>query len=140
MNSSWDGEVINICEHFCDASKCRTIKEDVDTFYLYVFQRLHATWFQCFLEKYQSLFLFNFLIGRKLLYNIVLVSAIQQYKPIIIILVMRTSITSWWYISPPSWSSLPSLHPTPLGHYHRASGWAPCITQKLLTSYLFNLW
>ena len=35
-----------------------------------------------------------------------------------------------------SWSSLPSLHPTPLDH-HRAPGWAPWVIQQLLTSYLF---
>ena len=39
------------------------------------------------------------------------------------------------HISPPSWASLPSPQPTPLCH-HRTSGWAPCVIQPLLTSYL----
>ena len=34
--------------------------------------------------------------------------------------------TIFIHILPPSWASLPSCHPTPLG-YHRAPGWAPCV-------------
>ena len=62
------------------------------------------------------LFLIYFLIGGKLLYDVVLVSAIQQCESAIIT-----------HISPPSWVSLPS--PTPTGH-HRVPGWAPCVTQQ----------
>ena len=64
------------------------------------------------------------LIGIKLLYNVVLITAIQQCNLAIII-----------PISPPSWASHP--YPlTPLGH-HRAPGWVPCVIQQLLSSYLF---
>ena len=36
--------------------------------------------------------------------------------------------------------SLPPLpYPTPQGH-HRAPGWAPCVIQQLLISYLFYTW
>ena len=44
------------------------------------------------------------------------VSAVQQCKSAIII-----------HISPPSWASLPSLHPTPL-NCHRMLDWASCVT------------
>ena len=47
----------------------------------------------------------SFSIAGKLLYNVVLVSDLQQCKSVIIM-----------YISPPSWASLSSPHPTPLGH------------------------
>ena len=40
---------------------------------------------------------------------------------------------------PPSWTSLPRLHPTHLGH-HRAPGWALCAIQQVPTSYLFYTW
>jgi len=54
-----------------------------------------------------------------LIYSIVLVSAIQQHKPIIAIYI---------YIYLPSlWSLPPTAPPSrPLGH-HRAPGWAPCV-------------
>ena len=35
-------------------------------------------------------------------------------------------------------ASLAASHPTPLGH-HRAPGWAPCVREQLLTSYLFYM-
>ena len=50
-----------------------------------------------------------------MVYNIVLVSAIQHRESVIII-----------HTSPPSWVSLPSPNPIPLGH-HRTLGWAPCV-------------
>ena len=75
-----------------------------------------------------SFFFFNFLIGGNLLYNVVLVSVSQQRESAIII-----------HISPPCWASLPFPHPSSLDH-HRAPGWAPCVTQQLLTSYLFCTW
>ena len=59
--------------------------------------------------------LIYFLIGGKLLYNVVLVSAVQQHKSAIIICIPH-----------PCWASLPSPNPTPLGH-HRVPGWAPCV-------------
>ena len=59
-----------------------------------------------------------------LLYNIVLVSAVQWSES-------ATCI----HISPPSWTS-PSPHPTLLGH-HRARSWAPCAIQQLPASYPF---
>ena len=34
---------------------------------------------------------------------------------------------------------LPCTHPIPLSH-HRVPGWAPCVIQQLLTSYLFHTW
>ena len=54
-----------------------------------------------------------------MIYSIVLVSAIQQHKPIIAIYI---------YIYLPSlWSLPPTAPPSrPLGH-HRAPGWAPCV-------------
>ena len=59
-----------------------------------------------------------------MLYSVVLVSAIQQQESAVSI-----------YIYPlPLESSPLALHPTPLGCY-RASGWAPCVIQKLPTSY-----
>ena len=57
-----------------------------------------------------------FLNGGKLLYSIVLVSAIQQPELVIIIY-----IPSLWSLPP--WPPYP--HPTPLGH-HRVPGGAPC--------------
>ena len=60
-------------------------------------------------------FFFLFFIGVHLLYNVVLVSAVQQSESVTCI-----------YVSPPSLISLPGcLHPTPLGH-HRAASWFPC--------------
>ena len=62
-------------------------------------------------------FFIYFLIGRKLFYKVMLVSAVQQSRSVIII---------HRYISSLPLPSLPSSHPTPLGH-HRAPGWAPCV-------------
>ena len=54
---------------------------------------------------------FFFFIGVHLLYNVVLVSAVQQSESVTCI-----------YVSPPSLISLPGcLHPTPLGHHRAAS-------------------
>ena len=69
-------------------------------------------------NKYKSFLL----IGRELLYSVVLVSTVQQCES-----VMRTA---------PSWVSPP--HPTPVGH-HRARGWLR-VTHQLLTSYRFCTW
>ena len=50
---------------------------------------------------------------------------------------------SWWSL--PYNANIYSLclepvsHPTLLGH-HRAPGWAPCVIQKIPTSYLFYIW
>ena len=72
---------------------------------------------------------FFFLIGGKLVYSVVLVSAVQQHESAIII-----------HISLPSWTSLPPyVHPTHLGH-QRGLSWAPCVIQQLPTSYLFYIW
>ena len=68
------------------------------------------------------IFLIYFLIGGKLLYNVVLVSAIQQCKLAIII-----------HVSPPFLVSLPSSHPTALDHHRVLAG-------QLLTNYLFYTW
>ena len=73
-------------------------------------------------------FLINFiyfLIGRKLLYNFVFVSALQQCKEVIIVCISLSSR-----------ALLLSSHPTLLGH-HRVPSWAPCIIQQVVTSYLF---
>ena len=53
----------------------------------------------------------------------------------------RLSSSSSIYIYITSSLSLPPAHPHPtfVGH-HRAAGWAPCITQQLLASYLFHIW
>ena len=59
-------------------------------------------------------FLNIFLVGGKLLYNIVLVSNIQQCESVIIM-----------HVFPPSWACLSLPHPSPLGH-HRTPGWAHC--------------
>ena len=67
-----------------------------------------------------SLFV-HFLIGGKLLYNSVLLSAVQQCESITII-----------YESLPSGASLCCPHPTSLGH-HRAPGWTSCVSQQLPT-------
>ena len=61
----------------------------------------------------------------ELLYNVLLASAVQQCESAICI-----------HISPPSWTSLQPLHPTPLGH-HRTLSWAPCAVQQLPNSHLF---
>ena len=64
-----------------------------------------------------------FLTEGKVFYNVVMFSALQQHKSAIII-----------HISPLSWAS---LHPPIPSHPSRSSpGWAPCVIQKLLTSYL----
>ena len=65
----------------------------------------------------KQIFFFNW---RKI--NFALVSVVQQCKSDIII-----------HISLSHCGSIPSPHPTPVGH-HRASGWAHCVIQQLLTS------
>ena len=66
-----------------------------------------------------------FFIGVKLLYNVVLVSAVQWSESAIRI-----------PISPSSWTSLPPF-PLHLGH-HRGPSWAPCAIQQVPTTYLFT--
>ena len=56
---------------------------------------------------------FKFFSWKILLYNAVLISAVQQHKSVIM------------YITLPSFASLPWSHPTPLGH-HRAPRQSPC--------------
>ena len=65
----------------------------------------------------------------KLLYNVVVVSIVQQHKSVTII-----------YIDPSSGASLPSPHPTPLGH-QRVPGWATSVIYiwQIPTSYLFYI-
>ena len=65
------------------------------------------------------IFWFKFLTGGKLLYNVVMSSAIQQCESVIII-----------HISPSFWAFLSSPHPTPLDH-HRAPRWAPCVIKHI---------
>ena len=70
-------------------------------------------WLACllltFLKRTHFLFIYYFLLGGKLLYNVVLISAAQQLESAISV-----------YIAPPSWVSLLTPpHPTPLG-CHRA--------------------
>ena len=67
-----------------------------------------------------------FLIGVKLIYNVLMVSAVQQNKSAIII-----------PISPPSWASFPFLHPIPLGH-HRVPGWAPFLYSNFSSAIYFT--
>ena len=63
---------------------------------------------------------FLFLIGRKLLYNVVLIAAVQQCQSVII-----AHMCVYIYI--PSLLNLPPLpYSIPLGHY-RAPDWAPCV-------------
>ena len=50
----------------------------------------------------------------QLIYNVVLVSAVQRQESALSI-----------HAPPPSWAALTPSHPTPQGH-HRAPGWAPC--------------
>ena len=66
----------------------------------------------CFLNNllFNKLLFFNF-------YNAALVSAIQQFRPAILI---HPSLVSWF--------SHPSPPPTPLGHL-RGPDWAPCVTR-----------
>ena len=66
------------------------------------------------------LYFFNFFFnGVSLLYNVVLVSPLQWHESAVCI-----------HVSPPSWASFTSLHPTTLG-CPRAPGWAPCAIQQL---------
>ena len=66
-----------------------------------------------------------FFIGLKLLFNAIIVSAVQQCELAICI-----------HLSPPAWSSFPLSHPYPtLSVDHRALSWAPCALQQLPTSY-----
>ena len=66
-------------------------------------------------------FIFNW---RIMLYNIVLVPAVQQHESAIGI-----------HIFPSSWaSSHPTPHPSPLGH-HKALSWVSCAIQLLPTCY-----
>ena len=86
-------------------------------------------------------FLFFFSIGRYLLYNIALVSAVRQHE-------LATGI----HMSPPSWTSLPSPTPSHPSRFNRALGWAPCVTHKsplaiilhrvmyMFPFYSLNLW
>ena len=71
----------------------------------------------------------NFKIGGYLLYNVVLVSAVQQ----------RESALST-HLSPPFWASIPPhpCHPT-LGH-RRALSWGPGAVQQFPTSYPSYTW
>ena len=62
----------------------------------------------------------------QLLYNVVLVSAVQRSESAICI-----------HKSPPSWVSLLLSHLTLLSH-HRAQSWAPYDIQQPPTSYLFT--
>lgn len=72
-----------------------------------------------------SFFQFNFiLIGGKLLYNFVLVSAVQPWESVKII-----------HISLPSGDSLTSLHSTTLGH-HRAQDGLPVLFSSFLLTIL----
>ena len=76
-----------------------------------------------------SIGFFFFFIGRELLYNAVLVSAIHHHES-------ATGI----HMSPPSWNTPHLLrHPTPLG-CHRTQGWTPCVAQQTPTCYLFYIW
>ena len=73
-----------------------------------------------------SLSMMHFIfIGVKLLFNVMLVSTVQQCESAICV-----------HLSPPAWSSFPLSHhyPTLLAH-HRALSWAPCALQQLPTSY-----
>ena len=70
-----------------------------------------------------------FLIGRWLLYNVVLVSVVQQHASA---LSTHTHTHTHTHISPPSWASSSTPHLTALGR-HRAPGWAPSVTQQLPT-------
>ena len=49
-----------------------------------------------------SMYLKNFLIGRKLLYNVVSVSAIQEHKSIVLYTHTHTHTHTYVYMSPPS--------------------------------------
>ena len=69
-----------------------------------------------------------------MLYNVVLVSAVQQCKSVITV---RVCVCVYIY-NLPSFLSLPTIpHSTPLG-CHRVPGWAPCVIQQLPTSNLFD--
>ena len=85
---------------------------------------------KCLVSPSKKMFLHLFLLGGKkiFVYNIVLVSALQQHESTI-------SIHTF---------SLLNLPPTPphailVGH-HRAPGWAPCAMQHLPISCLFYTW
>ena len=74
---------------------------------------------------YDNIHVYLFIIGEKLLYNVVLVFAIHQHESAIGI-----------HLSPPSWNSFPHLTPFYPSSCHRAAGWAPCITKQIPISYL----
>ena len=80
-----------------------------------------------YLEKY-LFFKIYFLIGGKLLYNIVLVSAVQCKSADMIIIYPSPR-------EPPS----PPPHPTPLD-LHREPGWATCVIKQLPTNNPFYRW
>ena len=65
-------------------------------------------------QKGFTLFIYVFIVEVELLYNVVLVSAVQQRESPVCI-----------HTSPPSWASY-SPQPTHLGH-HRALSWAPLL-------------
>ena len=79
-----------------------------------------GTEFHCnfFVLRWYCLIAIIFLIGGSLLYNVVLVSAVQQCKSFIYINTYAYELYTCRNIH----ESLP--HPTPLGD-HRAPGWAP---------------
>ena len=66
-----------------------------------------------------------FLIGGTLLFNVVLVSAVQSCTQAVVI-----------HISSPLEPSYLPRNPTPLGH-RTVPGWASCVIQQLLISYRF---
>ena len=77
--------------------------------------------------KHHIFKIYLFLIGRSLLYNVVLVSAIHHHESAIGIHRYPLLLAAPSHLPP---------HPTPLGH-HRAPNWAPCIIQQILTGCLF---
>ena len=76
-----------------------------------------------------DIYFLKFLIGRQLVYNLLLASTIQQHESAICI-----------HMSPPSWKSLSPSPPPILLDCHRAPGWASCPLQQPPMSCLFHTW
>ena len=100
-------------------------------FYLPKHDMWHLSYISQFLNHCVLSFFFHIFIGVQKLYNVVLVSTVQQSESALCI-----------HISPYPLPPEPPCHPSypiPLGH-HKAPSWSPCAMQQLPTRHPFYIW